>query len=769
MMVDPAPEVRAELRTPGYVWMHSRQMERSLSPGDYRILDPNGNVIHVEAVIPISDDELMLMPKGGIDLRRIYHLELRKQGLKVWCSFDGWFRELYSHKKLGANISENGDYTTFRIFSPRAHLVKLYLYDRVRGGNPFRSIDMKKDAQGVWEAEVSKNLKGVWYDFTVHGPVEPGNHFYESHKAHISDPYARVNDDAWGRSCVWPATDPAAPLPKGPPKMEDVIAYEVHVQDFTDMLPVAPNDKGCFTAFYQGGLKNKLGQAIGFDYLLDLGINVVHLLPVQEYLHYPDHDWKRAFAQNDFMQEMGIANENYQWGYRTSHPFAVEGKYRRRGTLPGAERDQFRDLVQAFHENDIAVIIDIVPNHTAEDINKAKPYFLHWNVLDKHYYYRLDHQFGHIGAFGNEVKSEERPMVQRWLIDQCLHWIEEFGVDGFRIDLAGQIDRQSLVKLKAALPEDIILYGEPWISSNDPAFEANPQWDWYKPNAPITFFQDAARDAYAGSPFNAKDRGYAGGDFEKRDRVKSALSARFEEDRNPCSGISYIDIHDNWALADRFALQDRDGRQGVDEDRYKIAALLLYTSMGPIVTHGGVEMMRSKGLAPLKAREERLLDGTKISFKGREDSYNLRAPNRFIWDNVGRTLKQDSPCGYRSMHAFWRGLNRFRLSEHGKVFRQAEAQPKGYYHWIDTENPYQLGYVVREKVLVLVNVGSELHSWPEFVFPPGQWKLIGSPAGVDHVKGIKIADRKLMRVSGGERREVSIQGPGFLMWVRENG
>ncbi len=103
--------------------------------------------------------------------------------------------------------------------------------------------------------------------------------------------------------------------------MEDVIAYEVHIQDFTDLLPVEDKFKGTFNAMVTPGLKNSQGQKIGFDYLVDLGINTVHLMPVQEYLHFPDDDWKSSFKDDPYMIEQGISEENYQWGYRTSHCF----------------------------------------------------------------------------------------------------------------------------------------------------------------------------------------------------------------------------------------------------------------------------------------------------------------------------------------------------------------------------------------------------------------------------------------------------------------
>ena len=190
-------------------------------------------------------------------------------------------------------------------------------------------------------------------------------------------------------------------------------------------------------------------------------------------------------------------------------------------------------------------------------------------------------------------------MVQRWIVDQLRHWVEELGVDGFRIDLAGQIDEQTLRRVKRELPQDLIIYGEAWIPPSDPDVRSNPDWSWYKADAPIAFFQDDARDAYKGSPFNVKDRGWAGGNGSAREAVMRALPNYHAEERRTTDGIAYLDIHDNWTLADRYALNDdHNGLESVDLAAVRIAAGLLLTTAGPVVIHGGTEMLRSKGLAP---------------------------------------------------------------------------------------------------------------------------------------------------------------------------
>ena len=595
------PKFDAEMVGPRHIraLITGKDVTMSLNPQDYRLFKNDGIEIKIEQVFYIQPGEIHIYPAQDVDIKRVHYLQEKNLGLRTTVSYDGWFRHLYSDKKLGAFYDENQRKTIFRLFATRATNVKLYLYKNP-GEKFYAQYNLKRDANGIWEYESAKNLNGIYYDYTVHGYDEPGNHFFETNPGHITDPYGQVSVDSFGPCRIVPQVQPPRPVKGGRPPMKDVIAYEVHVQDFTRNLPVDEKKKGTFSGFFEKGLKNSRGEKIGFDHIVDLGINVVHLQPVQEFLHFPTDEWQKHFLNDPFMIYHGIEKENYQWGYRTTHYLALESRYREKGSDWGAQNRQFRDLVQAFHDAGIAVIVDVVFNHSGERMDGRMDYF-NFSAIDKPYYYRTTENLDYIGEYGTELKSEERPMVQRWLYDQCLNLVEQYGVDGFRIDIAGQTDEQTLKELKRRLPDDLIIYGEPWIASADPDYESNPDWDWYKADAPITFFQDNARNAFKGPTSNPQikwtDRGYAGG-AGNREEVKKALSAGFPEDDTPVDGINYLDIHDNWALADRFAKNDWDGRKGVDENRVKIAAALLFTSTGPVVIHGGTEFLRSKAHAP---------------------------------------------------------------------------------------------------------------------------------------------------------------------------
>jgi pullulanase len=744
------------------------------------INDASGRKIPIQRITKRLESKTLifnLTPKGGIDKRRIYYLDFPKMKTKELISFDGWFKHLRSDKELGANINENESVTTFRVFSPRAIEVKIYLYQNKDDATPIEVQDLIADEQGVWEITFPKNLDGIWYDYTVHGFNDPGNLFFETHPVHISDPYARVSDDSFGKCRVVKKTIPAKPLANGRPKMEELLAYEVHLQDFTDKLPVASELKGTLPAMISPKLKNKRGEAIGFDYLCKLGINTVHLMPVQEMLHWPKDEWESAFKNDPYMIEQGIEKENYDWGYRTSHSFAIETRYRNAGSEPGKEREQFRDLVDAFHQKGIAVIVDFVFNHTAENMD-GRNYLFHFNAFDKQYYYRTKN-LEHIGAYGNETKSENRYMTQKWIIDQCKHFIEEFGVDGFRIDLAGQTDKQTLLRLKQELPSDIIIYGEPWIDSNDPEYNKNPDLHWYKEDAPICYFNDDTRNTYKGPVFELnskeKDRGWAGGNETLREDVKRALTCSFPGQHTINSGINYLDIHDNFALADQFATYDFDGRFGVDEINYKIAATLLFTTPGPIVMHGGSEFMRSKGMAPLMEVEKEIPSG-KIYFHGKRDTYNMRNANQFVWDNIG-LVQINKKIGdrskaipytngdYKGMQAYWKGLIELRkryLLNLPAYNENSGIAPVSAFKFIEPKYESILGYTIHDKVLILLNTGKQSLEL-EINLAPGKWKLVGNSNAIALDAGFAQYHQSM----NGGAKKLLLEPTSIQIWVKD--
>ena len=762
------------------VWVRVEGAERPLTAGAYRIVRWDGVEVPVSLVLPHHADTAVLVPAAPLDPAQVHYVTAGVGG-ETLCGrarFDGLWRDLASSAPLGAVVNSAEDVpfgqrgterqrrgaVDFRLFAPRADSVTVHLYDD-RTGPAYVSVPMAPDGAGVWHAERGGTV-GDWYDFSVYGPDGPGSAFTNQTGETVSDPYALVSDDSWGRARVWQDTFPTPrPVAGGRPAMEDVIAYEVHLQDFTDRLPLAEG-VGPLEGFVTPGLTNGRGEAIGLDYLSALGVNTVHLMPVQEFLHYPDSEWQAAFAGDPFMQAQGVATENYQWGYRTTHALAIESRFRSAADEPGRERERLAALVDTLHRRGMAVVVDVVFNHTGENM-EGREQLLTFNGIDKWYAYRLDDDGTHIGAFGNEVKSENRPMVQRWLLDQLRQLVDVFGVDGFRIDLAGQTDEQTLSWLQAELGPDVLIYGEPWIGSNDPDYEANPDWDWYKADSPITFFQDDARNAFKGTTADPTpapaSRGFAGGDSDARDAAARAVANDYPEEPTPNAGINYLDIHDNWALADRFAACQAgdcawDGRAGVRAAEMRIAAALLLTSLGPVVIHGGTEIARSKGLAPLPEEIGGQLVKTEMALapiyiKGRGDTYNLRAANAFEWETVGQT----EPVDAAAMVDWWRGLIALRLSPVGEVLRLGGPVPPGWVQVHGHPDPGVLMYTIGERVHVRINASDREVAFGPLDLPGDGW----SPVTMAGERGVSIspADPSARRIQAAGREQSGAMGP----------
>lgn len=695
---------------------------------------------------------LELFTSTILEKQRIYTIKIPALKLKTMVNFDGWFCNLKSNKELGAHILENGEQTSFRVFAPRANLVKLYLYKPTPKNKnyfaktPYQTIDMVMDEQGVWETIIDKNLEGVWYNYTAHGLKETGNFFYENNPIYLSDPYARVIMEGTNTCMVTAKTKPATALKNGIPKTNELILYNTHIQDFTNKLPIQENLKGTFVGMGASHLRNKRNQPIGFDHLVNLGINAVLLMPVQQMFHWPKEEWSRKFGKDPIMQEQEIANSYYNQGNYISHAFAIEWQYRQKDSKPGDERIQLRDLVQKFHDKNIAVIIDMAWFQTAENIDEKNP-ILHFSGFDKQYYYRSKNS-EQFGVLENEIKTENRYMVQRWIIDQCKQLVNEFGVDGFKIKMSKLTDNETLKALKAALPENIIVIAEPWGNSIDPNFTKNKMAD--KNTTPISFLNNKVSSAYIGNASLLSDknrhRGWAGGNPEERNLVIEALSDSVNTYAKN-TPVNYLDIYNNYALADKFGTTNFDGRFGVDEANYKIASTLLFTTPGAILINGGSEFLHSKAAAPAnpitkEINNEKILLGTK------QNTQNLSKPNQLVWDNIGKTKTPQNTnlpepytnCNYKNMLAYWQGLIALRTQIFLPLMNSSNPQNAranwGNYQPIDFNNLFQfilpenekmLGYMIDNKILVLINNDNKPNSFETNTMNlKGRWKLIAN-------------------------------------------
>ena len=352
----------------------------------------------------------------------------------------------YDGDDLGAVI--NGNTTTFKVWAPTASKVVLNLFSAGNGGEAYKNVEMTKGDKGVW-SHTENCGHGTYYTYSVTTSVGTQE---------AVDPYAKAAGLNGNRGMVvdLAKTNPTAwkqdNFSTGIDSYSDAIIWEVHVRDFSNKI-ASSQYKGKYLAFTEKGLVNEFGQPIGIDYLVELGITHVHLLPVYDY------------------QTVDEANPDSQfnWGYDPKNYNVPEGSY---STNPydGAVRImEYKQMVQALHEAGIGVIMDVVYNHTY-DANSS------FNKIVPYYYYRYTATGANSSASGcgNDTASE-RYMFGKFMVDSVSYWIEEYDLDGFRFDLMGLHDLQTMQEVESAVhnvdPEALI-YGEGWTMGSTITGEA---------------------------------------------------------------------------------------------------------------------------------------------------------------------------------------------------------------------------------------------------------------------------------------------------------
>ena len=396
---------------------------------------------------------------------------------------------VYTGKDLGITYSPQR--SIFKIWAPAAQAAELKLYHTGTGNNVVGVFPMVKGKNGVWITTVYTDQKNKFYSFRVKIKGQWSDE--------ITDPYVKAVGVNGKRGAVvdLKETNPAgwdkdrSPVLKNP---TDAIIYELHVRDAS----ISPNSgiqhKGKFLGLTETGTKNKAGQSTGLDHIKSLGVTHVHLLP--------SFDYNSVDESNP--------DARYNWGYDPLHYNVPEGSYSTNPYEGDIRIREFKQMVQAFHQNGIGVIMDVVYNHTALT---GKSNF---NQLVPGYYYRQNKEgkFSNATACGNETASE-RPMFRKFMLESLLYWVQEYHVDGFRFDLMGVHDIETMNLISRELHKvkpDILLYGEGWTAGTSPlpdsmrALKANvSRLDR------IAVFSDDIRDGIKGSVFEHGDKGFASG------------------------------------------------------------------------------------------------------------------------------------------------------------------------------------------------------------------------------------------------------------------
>ena len=541
-----------------------------------------------------------------------------------------YFKENYTYDgdDLGAYVS--GNVTNFKLWAPVASAVTLKLYSDGEGGEAYARIPLTHEGFGVWQANVDCG-HGTYYTYEVTNAVGTQE---------AVDPYAKAAGVNGKRGMVvdlsftnpegWNADKALSHISS----YSEATIWEVHVRDFSNMIKNSKY-KGKYLAFTEKGLKNEHGEPVGIDYLKELGISHVHLLPVYDYASVDEHTCS-----------------NFNWGYDPQNYNVPEGSYSTDPYHGEVRIREYKEMVAALHEAGIGVIMDMVYNHTYDansNLNKVVPY----------YYYRYDilGRNANASGCGNDTASE-RYMFGKYMVESCAYWVGEYHLDGLRFDLMGLHDLATMQRVEAAvhgINPRAIIYGEGWdmgatigeVAQANQKFigKIHPTGDAI---GAIAVFNDVIRDGLKGSVFEEETPGYVNGgaDEESWANVLFGIMGGQENHRASWSVpdsmvINYMSAHDNYSLWDKLALANPKDSEEARAEMNKLGAAILMISKGTPFWQAGEEMLRTK--------------------YGDENSYNASDKiNNMDWSTLAPgTIQHDTMLYYKGLIEMRRGLDIF--------------------------------------------------------------------------------------------------------------
>jgi len=624
-------------------------------------------------------------------------------GLQAYC---------YPDDDLGATYGR--EMTTLKVWAPGAESVKVILFDDPTNDSvssfPMTRID---DGQGIWLAKLMGDFDGKYYQYEIrHPPPENGL----ARIVRVNDPYAQGASANSGRTLIY---DPQKTNPDGWDKDHfvslknnvDAVLYEVHVRDFT-MSPsagAAAANRARFLGMVAPGTISPGGLPTGIDHLKDLGITHVHLLPVFDYANGDERQKPDGYTW-------------YNWGYDPVLYNTPEGSYASNpdGT---ARQKEFKAMVQAFHTNNIGVVMDVVFNHTAETGWSL------YSIFDKvfpGYYYRKDSSghYANATGCGNELASE-KPMVRKFIVDSIKYWMKEYHVDGFRFDLMGILDRDTMQEVYSEAKKinpSAIIYGEGWqMEQVLPPVKMMTQNFVQKTG--IAAFNDGIRDNIKGdnSPHGLGFVQGAGAPFGGIERfqlnIKGQSTGKDKESINvysPNETINYDSAHDDLCLWDKLLLSVPNVTDDLRADMDKLAAGILLTSQGVPFIHAGDEFLRSK--------------------KGDANSYNNNDPRVNPIDWTLKDRHEEIFDFYKGMIAIRKAHPAFRMSNRAMVDRSLKFLsnvPTNVVAYLITD--YANGDKWRN-ILVIYNGGRQTQE----LAIPGTWNIVANDiiAGTDTLDSV---------------------------------
>ncbi|MHA4065186.1 type I pullulanase [Bacillus cereus] len=527
-------------------------------------------------------NKVKIITEQKIDLKQTYKVKIENLADtnteigKVIRSeeFDNLF--YYGGNDLGNTYTPQ--HTKFRLWAPTASEAKLVTYkkwsDKIGA-----EINMQQGEKGTWTSELKGNQKGLFYTYKV----KIGDKWTEA-----VDPYVRaasVNGDK-GAVVNLEETNPKKWKANKKPKFknpEDAIIYELHVRDLSIQPESGIKQKGKYLGVTEKGTKGPEGVKTGLDHIKDLGVTHVQLLPIFDYAS---------------VNEETLNEPQYNWGYDPKNFNVPEGSYSTNPYEPTVRITELKQMVQTLHDNNLRVVMDVVYNHM---YNAAESNF-HKLVPGYYYRYNEDGTFANGTGVGNDTASE-RKMMRKFMIDSVTYWAKEYNLDGFRFDLMGIHDYETMNEIRKAVNQidpSIILHGEGWDLNTPLAAELKANQKNAEKMKGIAHFNDNIRDGLKGSVFEEKENGFINGKENMEDRIKKGITAGIDYDTNsstyqdPEQVLTYVEAHDNHTLWDKLELTNPGDSDEVRTQMHKLSSSILLTSQGIPFLHAGQEFMRTK-------------------------------------------------------------------------------------------------------------------------------------------------------------------------------
>lgn len=540
--------------------------------------------------------------------------------------------------------------TKFTLWAPTAEEVRVLLYDSGNEGSAYQTLSLEMGEDGIWNTSIKEDLKGKFYTFNVkvNGKWLGDTPGIMAKAVGVNGKRAAVIDLRSTDPEGW-AND-VRPLLKD---YADIIVYEMHHRDFSLDSVSGIRNKGKFLALTELGTTTSQGEKTGIDHLKELGVTHVHILPSYDYAS---------------VDESKPDKTQYNWGYDPQNYNVPDGSYSTDPYKPDVRIKEFKQMVQALHKAGIRVVLDVVYNHTfnTEESNFER------TVPGYFYRQTKDGKPANGSGCGNETASD-RAMMRKYMVESVLYWINEYHIDGFRFDLMGIHDIETMNEIRAAVDKidpSIFIYGEGWAAS---APQLNQEELAMKANIykmpRIAAFSDEMRDGLRGGWDDDRKGAFLIGQPGHEMSIKFGLvgavkhpqvindSVNYSKEPwalQPTQMISYVSCHDDMCLADRLKATMPDA---TDEERaslHKLAETFVFTSQGVPFIFAGDEMMRDK--------------------KGIHNSYNSPdSINTIDWRN--KTIHHDVFDYVRELITLRKNHPAFRMGDADKVRQYMEFLP----------------------------------------------------------------------------------------------